>query len=93
MQFMGLPGIVGQKGSENKRSGQVCASSESLHWPKARALSGHQPLRSDRSIATAPSSNLLEKGLFNQKNGLTQVIPVALGIGGLQPKYRFQNCY
>jgi hypothetical protein len=31
------------------------------------------------------------KGLINQKNGLSRHPSGALGITGLQPKYRFQN--
>ena len=31
-----------------------------------------------------------DEGLFNQKYGLSHDTPGALGISGLQPKYRFQ---
>ncbi|MBF6649760.1 hypothetical protein [Methylobacter sp. BlB1] len=59
---MGLPGIVGQKGGENKRSGQAFASA----GISARARTGRRRERAQgisltparlRSIAAAPSSN------------------------------------
>jgi len=54
MPFMGLPGIVGQKGGENKRSGQVCASAGSSACQSAPNI-GQQtasrfPVRNDYPI-------------------------------------------